>query len=106
MKEIGEAFEVLSDPEKKKIFDQYGEEALKGGIPSDSGTAHYRSLHNGFKDLCASFNLQMVLVLVRVARAFIFQVDQEAVEHSCFEAVMPTTYSSRALTVLFELDNK
>lgn len=34
--EIGEAFEVLSDPEKKKIFDQYGEEALKGGIPSES----------------------------------------------------------------------
>jgi len=55
MKEIGEAFEVLSDPEKKKIFDQYGEEALKGGIPSDSGTAHYRSLHNGFKDLHSKY---------------------------------------------------
>eukprot|EP01036_Dinobryon_divergens_P022631 gene22629-30906_t len=34
--EIGEAFEVLSDPEKKKIFDQYGEEALKGGMPAES----------------------------------------------------------------------
>lgn len=29
--EIGEAYEVLSDPEKRKVFDQYGAEALKNG---------------------------------------------------------------------------
>ncbi|PIL35361.1 transporter [Ganoderma sinense ZZ0214-1] len=32
-KEISEAFEVLSDKQKRTIYDQLGEEGLKGGVP-------------------------------------------------------------------------
>ena len=29
--------QVLSDPEKRKVFDMFGEEGLKGGMPSGAG---------------------------------------------------------------------
>lgn len=36
--DISEAFQALSDPEKKKIYDQFGEDGLKGGgMPSSEG---------------------------------------------------------------------
>lgn len=36
-KEIAEAYEVLSDKKKRDIYDQYGEEGLKGGVPGGPG---------------------------------------------------------------------
>ncbi|EPY34613.1 DnaJ like protein subfamily B member 4 [Strigomonas culicis] len=32
-KEVSEAYDVLSDEKKRKIYDTYGEEGLKGGVP-------------------------------------------------------------------------
>lgn len=33
---IAEAYDVLSTPKIKTLYDQYGEEAIKQGIPSES----------------------------------------------------------------------
>lgn len=46
---MGQAYEVLSDPEKKELYDQYGEDALKEGMGGGGSP-----FHNPF-DLFESF---------------------------------------------------
>lgn len=56
-KEIAEAFEVLSDSEKRTIFDQYGEEGLKGGAgPGDMGSGPSSTTFQFHGDPFATFS--------------------------------------------------
>uniref|UniRef100_A0A4X1V366 DnaJ heat shock protein family (Hsp40) member B1 n=1 Tax=Sus scrofa TaxID=9823 RepID=A0A4X1V366_PIG len=59
-KEIAEAYDVLSDPRKREIFDRYGEEGLKGGGPSGgssgaNGTSFSYTFHGDPHAMFAEF---------------------------------------------------
>ena len=52
---IANAYEVLSNDEKRKIYDQYGEEGVKANEQGGGGGAHFNFENMGFEDIFNQF---------------------------------------------------
>ncbi len=50
-KEVSEAYDVLSDPEKRKLFDAYGSEGLKGVPHADFSSASFEDIFEHFANI-------------------------------------------------------
>lgn len=55
-KEVSEAYEVLSDDNKKQIYDQYGAEGLKGSGMGGQGGAGFSSMEEALRTFMGAFN--------------------------------------------------
>jgi molecular chaperone DnaJ len=54
-KEVSEAYEVLSDDNKKKLYDQYGEEGLKSPGMGGMGAGGFSSMEEALKTFMGAF---------------------------------------------------
>jgi molecular chaperone DnaJ len=54
-KEVSEAYEVLSDESKRKMYDQYGPDAFKAGGPSGFGGGGFSSMDEALRTFMGAF---------------------------------------------------
>ncbi|GAB4185762.1 MAG: molecular chaperone DnaJ [Simkaniaceae bacterium] len=54
-KEVSEAYEVLGDEKKRKIYDQYGEEGLKGAAGMGGGAHGFSSMEEALRTFMGAF---------------------------------------------------
>lgn len=56
-KEISQAYDILSDPEKRKAYDQYGHEGLRGYATRDFSSASFEDIFSAFGDIFGDSSL-------------------------------------------------
>lgn len=54
-KEISEAYDVLSDPKKRQMYDQYGPEAFEAGMGQAGGAHHFTNMDEALRTFMDAF---------------------------------------------------